>query len=80
LDWLKGINYLVVQAGYYSPAVDLADVVLPSPIWAERGGSYITAGKRAAQANPVVQRYGLLPDEEILQKLTQKINVTANRS
>ena len=80
LDWLKGIDYLVVQAGYHSPAVDLADVVLPSPIWAERGGSYVTAGKRAAQANPVVQRYGLLPDAEILQRLAQKINVTASRS
>ena len=80
LDWLKGIDYLVVQAGYHSPVVDLADVVLPSPIWAERGGSYITAGKRAMQAHPVVQRYGLLPDEEILQRLAQKINATASRS
>jgi formate dehydrogenase major subunit len=80
LDWLKGIDYLVVQAGYHSPAVDLADVVLPSPIWAERGGSFVTAGKRAVQANPVLQRYGLLPDAEILQRLAQKINVTASRS
>jgi predicted molibdopterin-dependent oxidoreductase YjgC len=80
LDWLKGIDYLVVQAGYHSPVVDLADVVLPSPIWAERGGSFVTAGKRAVQANPVLQRYGLLPDAEILQRLAQKINVTASRS
>ena len=51
LDWLKDIDYLVVQAGYHSSVVDLADVVLPSPIWAERGGSYITAGKRAAHSS-----------------------------
>jgi predicted molibdopterin-dependent oxidoreductase YjgC len=81
LTWLKGIDYLVVQAGYHSPVVDeLADVVLPSRIWDERGGSYITAGKRALKSNAVMQRYGLLPDEEILQRLIQKINVMPSRS
>jgi predicted molibdopterin-dependent oxidoreductase YjgC len=80
LEWLKAIDYLVVQASYQSPVVDLADVVLPSRIWDERGGSYVTAGKRASKANPVVQRYGLIPDEEILQRLTQKISVSPSRS
>ncbi|MGP8080446.1 MAG: molybdopterin-dependent oxidoreductase [Dehalococcoidales bacterium] len=73
LEWIKTIDYLVVQAGYHSPVVDIADVVLPSRIWDERGGSYITAGKRAVQSNPVIQRYGIIPDEEILQRLTQKL-------
>jgi NADH dehydrogenase/NADH:ubiquinone oxidoreductase subunit G len=80
VEWLKGIDYLVVQASYHSPVVDLADVVLPSLIWAERSGSYVTAGKRAMQAHPVIQRSGSLTDEEILQKLIQKINVTSGRS
>lgn len=79
--WLKGIDYLVVQAGYHSPVTDeLADVVLPSRIWDERGGSYVTAGKRALKSNAVMQRYGLLPDEEILQRLIQKISVMPSRS
>ena len=80
LEWLKAIDYLVVQASYQSPAVDLADVVLPSRIWDERGGSYITAGKRALQSKPVMQRYGLIPDEEILQRLTQKITASPSRN
>jgi predicted molibdopterin-dependent oxidoreductase YjgC len=77
LDWVKTIDYLVVHASYHSPVVDIADVVLPSRIWDERGGSYVTAGKRALQANPVIQRYGLIPDEEILQRLIQKIKCVA---
>jgi len=46
LEWLKAIDYLVVQTSYYSPVVDTADVVIPSQIWDERNGSYVTAGKR----------------------------------
>ena len=80
LEWIKAIDYLVVQASYHSPVVDVADVILPSPIWAERGGTYVTAGKRALQAHPVLRQSGLLPDEEILQRLTQKISVTPSRS
>jgi len=30
LDWVKGIDYLVVQASYQSPVTEIADVVLPS--------------------------------------------------
>jgi predicted molibdopterin-dependent oxidoreductase YjgC len=77
---LKGIDYLVVQASYHSPVVDLADVILPSPIWAERGGNYVTAGKRAVNAHPVIQRYGSLQDEGILQQLIEKIGVLPSRS
>jgi formate dehydrogenase major subunit len=80
LDWIKGIDYLVVQASYHSAAVDIADVVLPSRIWDERGGSYVTAGKRTVQSNPVIQRYGLIPDEEILQRLAQKLSAPPSRN
>jgi formate dehydrogenase major subunit len=80
LDWVKGIDYLVVQASYNSPVVEIADVVLPSRIWDERGGSYVTAGKRPTKSNPVIQRYGLIPDEEILQRLAQKLTATPSRS
>jgi formate dehydrogenase major subunit len=80
LDWIKGIDYLVVQASYNSPVVEMADVVLPSRIWDERGGSYVTAGKRSTKSNPVIQRYGLIPDEEILQRLAQKLTAMPSRS
>jgi predicted molibdopterin-dependent oxidoreductase YjgC len=80
LEWLKAVDYLVVQASYDSPVVEIADVVLPSRIWDERGGSYVTAGKRTIKSNAVIQRYGLIPDEEILQRLTQKISAAPSHS
>ncbi len=80
LEWVKGIDYLVVQASYRSPVVEIADVVLPSRIWDERGGSYVAAGKRSIKANPVIQRYGLIPDEEILQRLAEKLTAMPSRS
>jgi formate dehydrogenase major subunit len=80
LDWIKAIDYLVVQASYQSPVTEIADVVLPSRIWDERGGSYVTAGKRSTKSNPVIQRYGLIPDEEILQRLAQKLTAMPSRS
>jgi formate dehydrogenase major subunit len=80
LDWVKGIDYLIVQASYISPVVEKADVVLPSRIWDERGGSYVTAGKRSAKSNPVIQRYGLIPDEEILQRVAEKLIAIPSRS
>ena len=38
----KGIEFMVVQSSYLSPLVQKANVVLPSPIWTEIGGNYIT--------------------------------------
>jgi formate dehydrogenase major subunit len=80
LEWLKTINFVVAQASYKSPVLDVADIVLPSPIWAERGGSYTTAGKRTVKASPVIKRSGIIPDEEILQRLTQMITAAPGRS
>jgi formate dehydrogenase major subunit len=38
----KGLDFLVVQSSYLSPLVQKADVVLPSPTWAEISGNYTT--------------------------------------
>jgi predicted molibdopterin-dependent oxidoreductase YjgC len=72
-------DYLVVQTSYRSPAVEKADVVLPSPIWAERSGNYITLDGRSVKAQIVLKPAdGIKQDEEILtiiaKKLGHKIN------
>ncbi len=38
--WVEQLNgaFTVVQASYHSPLTEKADVVLPTPIWAERSG------------------------------------------
>ena len=77
LNWLKGINFLVVQASYHSPVTSIADVVLPSPIWAEReGGKYTSMDGRISGSQQVLQlKDGLLQDQEILVKLSKKLGL-----
>ncbi len=74
LDWLKGIDFLVVHASYHSPATAIADVVLPSPIWAEREGKYMSMDGRLLELKRVLQpKDGLLQDQEILIELSKKL-------
>jgi len=74
LDWLRGIDFLVVQASYKSPATSIANVVLPSPIWAEREGKYVSMDGCALQLRQVLEpREGILQDQEILIQLSKKL-------
>jgi len=74
LSWLEGIDFLVVQASYHSRATSIADVVLPSLIWAEREGKYVTMDRRVLESKRVLQpKEGLLQDQEILIELSKKL-------
>jgi len=74
LRWLRGVHFLVVQASYYSTAIYMADVVLPSPIWAEREGKYVTLDGRVQELKRVLEpRDGLPQDEEVLIEISNKL-------
>jgi len=74
LDWLKGVDFLVVQASYQSSVTDMAHVVLPSPIWAERKGKYVDMEGRSLEAEQVLKpQEGLLHDDEILMEVSRKM-------
>jgi predicted molibdopterin-dependent oxidoreductase YjgC len=75
LGWLRTIDFLVVQASYRSAVTSMADVVLPSPIWAERdGGQYVSLDGRVAKSHRVIEpKKGLLQDQEILRELSKKM-------
>ena len=76
LNRIKGVDFLVVQASYYSPVISMADVVLPSPIWAEREGKYVAMDGRVRELKRVLKpREGLPQDEEILVGIAQKLGV-----
>jgi formate dehydrogenase major subunit len=71
---LEGIDFLVVQASYRSPVTDKADVVLPSPIWAEREGKYVSTDGTSLEFKQVLQpAEGVLGDREILSMLSRKL-------
>ncbi len=75
LGWLRTIDFLVVQASYRSAVTSMADVVLPSPIWAERdGGQYMSLDGHVAKSYRVIEpKKGLLQDQEILRELSKKM-------
>jgi len=79
LKQIEGLDYLVVQASYRSLAVEKADVVLPSPIWAERFGSYTTIDGRSVKAQRVLKPGdGIKQDEEILTMIAEKLGCKIN--
>ncbi len=75
LGWLRTIDFLVVQASYRSAVTSMADVVLPSPVWAERdGGQYVSLDGHVAKAYRVIEpKKGLLQDQETLRELSKKM-------
>jgi formate dehydrogenase major subunit len=75
LGWLRTIDFLVVQASYRSAVTSMADVVLPSPIWAERdGGQYVSLDGHVARSYRVIEpKKGLLQDQEMLRELSKKM-------
>jgi predicted molibdopterin-dependent oxidoreductase YjgC len=75
LGWLRTIDFLVVQASYRSAVTSMADVVLPSPTWAERdGGQYVSLDGHVARSYRVIEpREGLLQDRATLKALSKKL-------
>ena len=74
LNRVKGVDFLVVQASYHSPATSMADVVLPSPIWAEREGKYVSMDGRICELKQVLQpKEGLPQDQEILMEISKQL-------
>jgi formate dehydrogenase major subunit len=76
---MKKVDFKVVQASYTGPATDLADVVLPSPVWSEREGIYTTTdGRKEYAARVLDPAPAILQDNEILVKLTHIISKKSN--
>jgi formate dehydrogenase major subunit len=68
----KGIEFVVVQSSYLSSATSKANVVLPSPIWAEIGGKYSTLDGVAKSTSRLIKSPdGIKTDSEILQEISK---------
>ncbi|MDY6917409.1 MAG: molybdopterin-dependent oxidoreductase [Chloroflexota bacterium] len=73
-EWLKGIDFIAVQASYHSPTTTIADVVLPSPIWAEREGKYVSMDGATQELGRVLEPpEGVPGDQETLQAVSRKL-------
>jgi len=68
----KGVEFVVVQASYRSPANSKANVVLPSPLWTETGGKYETLDGTTKSTSPLIKPPdGIKTDSEILQQISK---------
>jgi formate dehydrogenase major subunit len=76
-DWVALVDqseFLVVQASYRSPLTDSADVVLPSPIWAERKGKYVSLDGKVGHSKKVLEPpVEVKDDTEVINKLVKKL-------
>lgn len=67
-------EFLLVQASYASPLTKAADLVLPSPIWAERAGTYVSLDGKVARSQAVLELApGLKDDKEIIKELARRL-------
>jgi formate dehydrogenase major subunit len=57
-DSFKGVDFVVAQTSYLSPVTAKADVVLPSPLWTECKGTFITFDGISKTAKPMVKGIG----------------------
>ncbi|MBI3946494.1 MAG: molybdopterin-dependent oxidoreductase [Armatimonadetes bacterium] len=66
------IGFLAVQASYRSPLVEMADVVLPAPVWTEKAGTMVNAQGREVSLRPAVAPPAGVRDEaDVLAALSQ---------
>jgi anaerobic selenocysteine-containing dehydrogenase len=72
---LSNLDFLVVQDGYHpTPTTELAHLVLPAAIWAEKDGTYTNSERRVSKVNKAVEPPGeALPDFDIFLAVAEKL-------
>ena len=74
LGKLEKAEFVAVQASYFGPLVERADVVLPTAIWAEKSGTLTnTEGRAQALHAAVPTPAGVRDDQEILTALAERL-------
>jgi assimilatory nitrate reductase catalytic subunit len=51
---LRSLDLLVVQDGFETPTVELADVVLPAAVWGEKDGTFTNSERRVSRVRAAV--------------------------
>lgn len=73
-DSLKGVEFVVAQTSYLSPVTTKADVVLPSLLWTESKGSYITLDGIQKSTSPMVKTSGnIKTDADTLKEVARHL-------
>ena len=74
---LEGVSFIAVQACYFSPVTEMADVVLPTGIWVEQEGHFLNLEGRLQKAHKgLVPPAGIRSNVEILQAIAARLGLT----
>ena len=74
---LEGVSFIAVQASYFSPVTEMADVVLPTGIWVEQEGHFLNLEGRLQKAHKgLVPPAGIRSNVEILQAIAARLGLT----
>ena len=70
----KGLKFIIIQSSYLLPARAKANVVLPSPSWAEVGEKYTTLdGLTKSTSRLIKPPVGIKADSEILREISKQM-------
>ncbi|TET58108.1 MAG: 2Fe-2S iron-sulfur cluster binding domain-containing protein [Dehalococcoidia bacterium] len=70
----KGLEFIIIQSSYPLPARAKANVVLPSPSWAEVGEKYTTLdGLTKSTSRLIKPPVGIKADSEILREISKQM-------
>jgi len=70
----KGLEFIIIQSSYLSPATSKADVVLPSPIWPETAQEYVTLDGIIKSTSRLVKRpHGIKSESQILREISKQM-------
>jgi assimilatory nitrate reductase catalytic subunit len=73
---LRNLDLLVVQDGYETPTVALADVVLPAAVWGEKDGTYTNSERRVSRVRKAVDPPGYaLSDFDIFLRVADEFGL-----
>lgn len=76
VEQLSKAPFLVVQASYESKLTEAADVVLPSAIWAEQEGHYVSMDGRVQKAEKVLTApEGVRANLDVLSEIAMRMNM-----
>ncbi|MDH7485573.1 MAG: 2Fe-2S iron-sulfur cluster-binding protein [Anaerolineae bacterium] len=72
----NGAGFVVAQASYVGPLTDMADVVLPAPIWAEQSGHVTnTEGRVQSVQAALTPPENVWPTVKVLKTLAGRLNL-----
>lgn len=75
LEFLKGLEFLMVQDYFLTETAEKADVILPSSGYIETEGTFTACDRRVQKFNKIFNSKTGLENWQVIKKLAEKLNI-----